>query len=290
MGFNKILIIDDEIINLQVLSDILRPLATIHVAKSGKQGVRKAIQYQPDLILLDVNMEKMDGFETLKQLKRESVTESIPIIFISAMTDYDHEERGLLLGAADYIFKPFYAGIVKARVSVHLELVKQREQLELLASNDFLTQVANRRRYDIALKKEWLRSKELKTPLSLAIFDIDDFKKFNDEFGHSAGDELLVETAAILKSVFFLNGYLVSRYGGEEFAVIMQNTEQEFASVLVNKCLNKVEEDIGVTFSAGVVTCIPTDDIDVKQFFQFADEELYKSKLSGKNKLSCISV
>ncbi|EKK9985785.1 diguanylate cyclase [Vibrio vulnificus] len=282
----KILVIDDEIINLQVLSDILRGTAQVHVAKSGLQGIKKAIRYQPNLILLDINMNEMDGFETLKRLKSEPITEVIPVIFVSGMTDYDHEEKGLLLGATDYIFKPFYAGIVKARVAVHLELIKQREQLELMASSDFLTKLANRRRYDTVLKKEWIRAKELRQPLSLAIFDIDDFKQFNDQYGHSAGDELLIKTASILIESFAQQGFLVSRFGGEEFTVVMPNTERKVAEKFVLGCLKSVEQTVGVTLSAGAVTCLPDNELTIKQLFGFADEALYKSKLAGKNQLN----
>lgn len=286
----KILVIDDEIINLKLLSDILRTSAKVHVAKSGAQGIKKAIRYQPDLILLDINMKEMDGFETLKRLKSEPITESIPVIFVSAMTDYDHEEKGLRLGATDYIFKPFYAGIVKARVSVHLELIKQREQLELMASSDFLTKLANRRRYDNVLKKEWIRAQELEQPLSLVIFDIDDFKQFNDRYGHSAGDELLIVTASMLTKNFSKQGFLVSRFGGEEFTVVMPNTEREAACNLVNACLTDVEHETGITLSAGAITCVPSDTYSINQLFSLADEALYKSKLSGKNQLNWVEI
>lgn len=226
----RVLVIDDEKINLKIISGILRDEVDVVLAKSGEQGIRKAIEYQPDLILLDVLMPEMDGFETMMKLRHDVRTCAIPVIFITALNDASHEEKGLLLGASDYIQKPLHTTIVQARIRLHLELVKQRSMLERLAHIDPLTSLANRRKYKDVLTSEWQQAISEQKPMSIVVIDIDDFKQYNDCHGHASGDKVLQQVANVLSEHFYHDKGLVARYGGEEFVVLLPDCDQDTAT------------------------------------------------------------
>ncbi|UTV99679.1 diguanylate cyclase [Marinomonas rhizomae] len=295
----SVLIIDDEVINLQIISDILRDEVGIIMAKSGEQGVRKALEFSPDLILLDVIMPDMDGFETMKRLSQDARTCDIPVIFITALDDIENEEKGLLLGASDYIQKPIHASIIKARVALHLKLINQHRILERLSTIDPLTSLANRRKYEETIRSEWELMGELNETLSLAVIDIDNFKQYNDVYGHAAGDKVLQKVATILDNNFNHNGDLVARYGGEEFVAIMPKTSKKEALLRIKKCIDEVHEiaticakkdNHVVTISAGVASITPKKDLDFESLFAAADEALYLAKYNGKNQVKWKSV
>ncbi|WP_191600408.1 diguanylate cyclase domain-containing protein [Marinomonas algicola] len=289
----RVLVIDDEKINLKIIGDILRNDVNVTLAKSGAQGIRKAIEVKPDLILLDILMPDMDGFETMEVLSRDVRTCAIPVIFITALNDAMHEEKGLLLGASDYIHKPFNTEIIKARINLHLQLAKQRRMLEYLANIDPLTSLANRRKYQEKLQKKWDEALVAKSPLSLVVIDIDDFKKFNDQHGHAEGDKVLQRVAKVLSNHFERPVDLVARYGGEEFVVLLPECDKEYAMEVVTECvkdvselphtINKDKKCNTVTISAGGVTYIPRLSDDVGSLFSAADKMLYLSKKKGKN-------
>lgn len=282
-SLQRVLIVDDEVMNLRVLSELLREEAAITLAKSGEQALRKAREQVPDLIVLDIKMPEMDGFETLTALRQSAITKQIPVIFISGLNDCNYEERGLLLGAADYIFKPFHHGIVKARVCTHLQLVKQRKMLERLANSDSLTGLANRRHYKQVFDQEVEQSTLSQSPISVAIFDIDNFKRFNDRYGHDAGDRLLQQVSKQLSHHFNHPRFLVSRFGGEEFVVLMPELYKARAFELVKGCLVEVAESCEITMSAGGVTVLANPDTDDSSLLSLADKALYLAKSRGKN-------
>ena len=295
----NVLIIDDEVINLKIISDILRDEVNIIMAKSGEQGVRKALEFSPDLILLDVIMPDMDGFETMKKLSQDTRTCDIPVIFITALDDIESEEKGLLLGASDYIQKPIHASIIKARVALHLKLINQHRILERLSTIDPLTSLANRRKYEETIRSEWELMEELNKTLSLAVIDIDNFKQYNDFYGHAAGDKVLKKVANILAKNFNHDRDLVARYGGEEFVAIMPEATKKEALQRLNKCIedmnemaissHKKAEDI-VTISAGLASIIPKKGLNFEYLFAAADEALYLAKYNGKNQVKWKSV
>lgn len=295
----SVLIIDDEVINLQIISDILRSEVDLIMAKSGEQGVRKALEFSPDLILLDVMMPDMDGFDTMKQLSQDPRTCDIPVIFITALDDIESEEKGLLLGASDYIQKPIHASIIKARVALHLKLINQHRILKRLSTTDPLTSLANRRKYEETIRYEWELMGKLHKTLSLAVIDIDNFKQYNDFYGHAAGDTVLQKVATILSYNFKHNVDLVARYGGEEFVAIMPKTTKREALLRLNKCIDEVREmaincqnkdENIVTISAGVASIIPEKNGRFESLFAAADEALYIAKNSGKNQVKWTSV
>ncbi|MDP2903378.1 MAG: diguanylate cyclase, partial [Methylovulum sp.] len=219
-----ILIVDDDPTNVRILAEILNPFYRIKVANNGADALEVAQRDQPDLILLDVMMPEMDGFEVCRRLKANSQTQKIAVIFVTAKNTSADEEFGLNLGAVDYITKPFIISIVKARVSTHIRLKQQADLLESLALLDGLTHISNRRRFDETLASEWKRAKRDETPLSLLMIDIDNFKQYNDFHGHGAGDICLQRVAAELSKALSRPGDLVARYGGEEFVVILPDT------------------------------------------------------------------
>ncbi|PJE55044.1 diguanylate cyclase [Marinomonas polaris] len=290
----SVLVIDDEKINLKIISDILSDEVSIMLAKSGEQGIRKAIEYKPDLILLDVVMPEMDGFETMARLRHDVRTSAIPVIFITALNDSSHEEKALLMGASDYIQKPLHTNIVQARVRLHLQLVKQRQMLEKLANIDPLTSLANRRKYQDVIEQEWQRAITHQGCLSLLVIDIDNFKQYNDCYGHATGDKVLQQVAMVLAKQALDKG-LVARYGGEEFVILLPDHSQEDAVEVARLCMQGVEalnlayshEDFSgkVTVSVGGTTKLPNLSCSSDDLFNTADEMLGLAKKSGKNKI-----
>lgn len=290
----KVLVVDDEKANLKILSDLLQDEAQIHLAKCGEQALQKAERLKPDLILLDVIMPDLDGFEVIRRLKEDVNTKMIPVIFVTGLSDLSFEEKGLNLGACDYILKPFHSIIVKARVKLHLQLVKQRQMLERLALIDPLTAIANRRKYEEMLDIEWRAAMRANSQLSIAMIDIDNFKLFNDTFGHAAGDEVLEKVARMLSEQFSRARDFVARYGGEEFVVILPNTDKEGAQSIANRCRFAIEnmaishpESLHkcVTISMGGVSIVPSMNVTRDSVLAKADQLLYKAKQLGRNKV-----
>ena len=290
----SVLVIDDEKINLKIISDILSDEVSVMLAKSGEQGIRKAIEYKPDLILLDVLMPEMDGFETMSRLRHDVRTSAIPVIFITALNDSTHEEKALLMGASDYIQKPLHTNIVQARVHLHLQLVKQRKMLEKLANIDPLTSLANRRKYQDFIDQEWQKAIAHQACLSLLVIDIDNFKQYNDCYGHATGDKVLQQVATVLSEQVLDKG-LVARYGGEEFVILLPGHSKEEGAEVARRCMQGVEalnlayrhEDFSgkVTVSVGGATESPSPDSRSEDFFNAADIMLGLAKKSGKNKI-----
>ena len=291
----RVLIIDDEKPNLMILSEILRDEVEVILAKDGIQGVDKAVRYQPDLILLDVMMPGMDGFKVIEQLRRDARTSAIPVIFISALADAGHEEQGLMLGACDYVHKPFHSAIILARVRLHLQLTKQRALLEQLAHIDPLTEIANRRRYEEVLLTEWNAASRSHTRLSLVMVDIDNFKHYNDHHGHAAGDKVLQTVARVLSGQLKRPRDFVARYGGEEFVVLLPDNGCEGSLDIMEACRSAVEalrienravkEAPQVTISVGGVCCQPSPEQSPDTFLKIADDMLYQAKRQGKNRV-----
>lgn len=290
-----LLVVDDERQNRLLLTELFDGQYRIIQAKNGVQALEKARQHQPDLILLDVLMPEMDGMAVLHELKRDGSTRHIPVIFVTALDSAADEEKGLDLGAVDYISKPFHPPIVRARVRNHLQLVHQRRLLEQLAALDGLTGTPNRRQFDTALEREWRRCRRNAQPLSLIIADVDFFKKYNDTLGHASGDRVLQEVAATLRQGVRRPADLVARYGGEEFVLLLPETCAANAQLLARNLLNLLQQkalphpasDVGphITLSMGGVTAIPAGDAPDPEFFQRADAALYAAKAQGRNRV-----
>lgn len=292
----KILVVDDERLNLNVLSDLLRQDYKVILAKNGNQALdRVNTDNPPDLILLDVVMPEIDGYEVLRKVKEKEQTKNIPVIFITALDSKQDEARGLEMGAVDYIRKPFHPPIVKARIKNHLTIVRQRKLLEGLANLDGLTEMPNRRSFEIALEKEWRRCLRAGKILSLALLDVDCFKQYNDNYGHTAGDEVLKKVAGVLIDETKRPADMSARYGGEEFVILLPETDSEGARYIAEKIRVAIAElQIKHEFSSasrvltaclGGVTMIPSSSAKPQDLTVGADSMLYEAKRRGKNQV-----
>lgn len=292
-----ILVVDDQPTNIQILAESLQPLYDVRIANNGLKALQIAQgSKQPDLILLDVMMPGMNGFEVCRILKSNQTTQHIPIIFVTAKNNPSDEEQGLNLGGIDYISKPFSIPVVKARVRNHIQLKQRADLLEELASIDPLTHLPNRRLFDNTLQDELKRAQREHTPLSVLMIDIDYFKNYNDHFGHGAGDICLQRVANAMQSGKSRPGDMVARFGGEEFIVILPNTDREGAKVTGERLRKQVETlQIPHLYSgAGPVVsisvgCATSDPIAKNNseiaLINAADAQLYKAKQRGRNRV-----
>ena len=291
---NSILIVDDEKSNLMVLTHILSPEYTIYTAKDGQDAINKAGKLLPDLILLDIIMPEMDGYEVLTTLKNSAETRKIPVIFITGLDSSEDEEKGLVLKAADYIGKPFRPAIVKLRVGNQIQIVNQMRTIERLSMIDQLTNIPNRRSFDNRLNMEWNRAIREKAPISLLMTDVDKFKVYNDTYGHQQGDTVLQTVAAVYSRTLKRSGDFAARWGGEEFVVLLPNSDKNGALMVAEQIRANVESEIipipdggntKVTISIGVNTLMPTSDSSLEGFVSGADTALYTAKETGRNRV-----
>jgi len=292
VGKPKLLVVDDQPINIQVMYQAFAGDYQVFMATNGEQALAICKNNPPDLVLLDVVMPAMDGFEVCTRLKADDATSHIPIIFVTAHSDAAQETHGLSLGAVDFIPKPINPDVVRARVKTHLTLKFQSDLLRKLAFLDGLSGVFNRRYFDQQIGIEWARAARNNLPLSLILLDVDYFKLYNDRYGHQAGDDALRLIAITLKACLRRPADLVARYGGEEFACILPETSYEDALLLAQDLERKirdkhiVHEDSDVcpfiTISVGLATREPNTPSDVQSLIGLADELLYQAKHTGR--------
>ncbi|WP_349016918.1 diguanylate cyclase [Pseudomonas sp. UYIF39] len=288
----KLLIVDDQPTNIRVLHELFRQDCDVFMATSGEQAISVCQTQLPDLILLDVVMEGMDGHEVCRRLKADPATQGIPIIFITAQQQESDEVLGLELGAVDFITKPINTTIVRARVRTHLTLKLQSDLLRSMALMDGLTGVANRRKFNEDILAAWRLCFREQKPLSLILVDVDYFKRYNDRYGHQAGDDCLKSVAQTLSETVRRPYDLVARYGGEEFACVLPNTVLSGAVEIAERMQERVrtlgiehsasDVDRVVTISLGVATLTPTRDLEFQALIEAADKQLYEAKNAGR--------
>lgn len=296
----KILVVDDIPSNVHVLSRILKDDYDIYFATDGERALDLVQARMPDLVLLDIMMPGMDGFEVCRRIKADPAIHDIPVIFISAKSEVEDETRGLEVGAIDFITKPISPPIVKARVRNHLLLKRQTDLLRSLSFLDGLTGIANRRRFDDAMAREWRRCARSNLPLSLIILDVDHFKAYNDHYGHQAGDECLRMVAELLSDRARRPSDLVARYGGEEFVCLLPETDgpgavrvaEGFRTGVAECRIPHAQSPVipYVTISLGVATVIPSADGSPEQLAEMADQLLYRAKRTGRNRVQDATV
>ncbi len=291
----------DELLRLgaqiaEVLGELLADQYDVRFAMSASQALVRIAQAQPDLILLDIMMPEMDGYELCRILRQDPATAEIPVIFITALATADEETRGLDAGAVDYIVKPFNPAIVRARVRNHLALKLAKDQLRVLARTDALTGLANRRYLIECLMLEFERARDdaVHPPFSLVLMDVDYFKLYNDSQGHVAGDYCLQRVAGVIQSALRNPNDLLARYGGEEFCCLLPNTTQFEAQQIAERICSSVAElaiphpkAIGrsfVTLSAGVAHW-RADVMTMEKLLHHADQALYLAKEAGRNQV-----
>jgi diguanylate cyclase (GGDEF)-like protein len=291
----SVLIVDDTAPNIWILKETLKNDYNILAASSGMEALAIAQATPPDIILLDIMMPEMDGYSVCAKLKSDPLTQTIPVIFITALGSEESEAKGFELGAIDYITKPFNVTLVKARVKNHLALKKYQNELEHKTIKDGLTGINNRRCFDDCIEKEWSRMLRAEKPLSLIMIDIDFFKPYNDLYGHLLGDECLRKIAQTLNDSLHRPSDMVARYGGEEFACVLPDTSLEGAQ-LVAQSFRKAVNDLMipnekstvskcVTLSMGVATSIPSDGESPSSLISKADKLLYEAKNAGRDQI-----
>lgn len=296
----SILVIDDSEAVVELLTLLLADMAKVSSASDGTTGLALAIKSQPDLILLDVSLPGIDGFEVCRRLKADPATAGIPVLFVTAGDDEASELAGFDSGAVDFIGKPLRPAIVRARVQTHLALRQQAMQLQVLAQRDGLTGIANRRHLNHQLEQEVARHRRLGSPLSVLILDIDHFKHYNDTLGHVAGDDCLQQVARSLEGAMRRPGELIARYGGEEFVAILPDTNDAQAA----RSADWIRENLDalalphpgspvaprVTASIGICSGVPGPETSSADFLQHADRALYAAKESGRNLAHALSL
>jgi diguanylate cyclase (GGDEF)-like protein len=294
---SKILIIDDEMLNIKALTDILNEEYEVFAEIDSRQAFKTAEEIMPDIILLDVVMPGLNGYEVIKLLKSSEKTGGIPVIFITGLERDEDEATGLSIGAADYISKPFYHSVVKLRVKNQLKMVEQFREIERLSMRDPMTGLPNRRCYENRLNIEWGRAIREKSPLSLLLIDVDKFKDYNDAHGHPQGDVALKFVAKTLLNSLKRTTDLAARWGGEEFAVVLPNTDLQGAVIIAEVIRTNIENmeipsspyhdgsAARVTVSIGVNTRTHGQDISLGCLTSGADSSLYEAKNSGRNRV-----
>lgn len=320
----KILIVDDRPENLLTLESLLdSPDIEVIRANSGEEALARTLDHDFALVLLDVQMPGMDGYEVAELMRGNKNTRNIPIIFVTAeLSNMNQIFRGYESGAVDYLFKPLDSAVFKSKVGIFLDLFRQKdelekktreldakvveleelqqaleetnEQLRLLSAMDGLTGLLNRRRFDEILEEEWQRCLRDSSPLSLLIVDIDHFKRYNDNYGHIMGDNCLKRVSRELADSLQRHVDRVARYGGEEFTVILPTTDSDGAMQVAHRMRKNVEAlDIehcasgvceAVTISVGVSTVVPGAGTSSNLLLDSADKALYRAKKSGRNK------
>ncbi|MDP5214670.1 diguanylate cyclase [Pseudoalteromonas tunicata] len=291
----KILIIDDAKDNRTMLCELLMSQRKVILAKDGAQGLALATKHLPDLILLDVMMPGITGHQVIRSLKSDESTMHIPVIFISSKISADDEKYGLDLGAVDYISKPFHPAIVQARVKNVLREQRNKKLLEKLALVDSLTEIYNRRFYELDIRKVWNGCKRENKAISLALLDIDYFKSYNDEYGHLSGDEALRLVAKHIKNQLKRPHDIISRYGGEEFVIVLPDTNADDAKRILTDICQSIEQlkiphessviSHYVTISIGGATMIPKHEASHEELVKIVDEYLYQAKAQGRNRV-----
>ena len=289
---DRILVIDDSPVQTEFLCSILQNDYELTVCHTAAEGLKTAKEGEFSLILLDVVMPGMDGFMLLQELKATEITQYVPVILLTSLADVQYEERGLLLGAVDYVTKPFKPVIIKARVNTHIQLYRYQAQFKEQAMVDGLTGVANRRRYEEGSRARWREAIRFDLPFSVCIFDIDKFKAYNDTFGHPAGDQAIAAVAKTVASHFKRSTDLFARYGGEEFVAVFMGSVAETAYEFMKTARQAVEDlhipqnpQVGrwLTISAGGVTMLPKEGDNYDACLKLADTMLYDAKRYGRN-------
>lgn len=296
---NSVLIVDDNIHLIAVLGKMLEPVGQIRFAISGMQALQQMRDEPPDLVLLDAEMPEMSGQEVCRAMKADPDLKNIPVVFVTSHSHVDAEVESLAAGAADFISKPVNEAILLARVKTQLRLKTFADELRRVAAVDGLTGLANRRTFDSQLKLEWSRTARTGNSLSLILLDVDHFKKYNDHYGHPAGDRCLRQVAEALGGQARRSTDLAARVGGEEFALLLPDTDAAGAHDAAERIRAAVAglsiahaastTASHVTVSIGVATCQPNTTNQPRTFEDLldqSDQALYAAKSQGRNRVA----
>jgi diguanylate cyclase (GGDEF)-like protein len=287
-----VLLIDDsEFIHALLRSKLEHEPIAMHSAMSADEGIAMAGAIRPALILLDLTMPHMDGFQALRRLKESPALTDTQVIVISASDDTEDKVAGLELGACDYVTKPFNMPELRARMRSALRV---HELLTLLAERaqvDGLTGIGNRACFDERIAEEISHRDRTGASLTVALCDLDYFKKINDTFGHAAGDEVIRGIARMFTKLLRKTD-ISCRFGGEEFAILLRDTDAPHASPVLERVRIAIERtrwpshpDHNVTCSFGLCDRPVGDPRDPLQWIKTADGALYAAKGAGRNRI-----
>ncbi len=306
----NILLVDDTRTEQHIMTVRLNEMGhDVICCSNGQEAIDLYEQYDFDLVLMDVIMPVMDGYETARHIRKEE-DDWVPIIFLSGRTSPDDIAAGIEAGGDDYLTKPVDETILAAKmsamqriaamrhrlISVSHELEKANDELQKLANADGLTGLANRRIIDEYLERETARAIRSEHPIAVIMIDLDNFKFYNDNYGHIAGDSCLKKVSKVLKTTVRRPEDLVGRYGGEEFCVILPNTDMNGAAFVAERIRSEVENlkipharnTAGnvVTLSLGIASNIPGKKTTANHLLNAADKALYEAKMAGKNQVA----
>jgi diguanylate cyclase (GGDEF)-like protein len=262
--------------------------------QSGEEAVAHILEQKPQLILLDLCVSDMSGFDLLLKLKEMDEARDIPVILLAGSASAEDEERGLRLGAVDYLTRPFHSAIVMTRIRIQLDMIKHIQTIERLGMIDALTDIPNRRFFDMRIKEEWRRTYRHKSCMSMLMLDVDLFKVYNDTYGHPQGDRLLKFIGKVLMDNLHRPSDMAARLGGEEFAVLLGDTDTVGAIKVAEAIRRDVEtgivptpqgEPTSITISIGIGSVMPTVEGDFMDLIQQADKFLYIAKENGRNRV-----
>ena len=289
----KVLIVDDNKKNIRLLKEILEDEGyLVDAVEDSTKAFEKAMQFRPDLVLLDIMMPVMDGFELCRQMKNDFELRGVQIIMVTARTDGKDVKRALELGAFDYIKKPLDEIEVIARVQSALRFKRNQDSLKELSMKDSLTGLYNHGLILELLDNELSKQERETKDISFVMLDIDHFKKVNDQYGHVAGDVILKQLSVLCKSFTRKHDY-VGRYGGEEFSLILSDADTAAALEICERLRKQIEdyafhvEDniIRITVSMGICSKSYEDELSVTDMVKQADEALYEAKQNGRNQV-----
>ena len=291
-----VLIVDDQISSLLIMETMLEDIAHCHTVSSATAAIEYCAANRPDLVVTDVNMPEISGHDLSQKLRLSPETKQIPVIFVTASDDDAEQEKCWEAGGVDFVTKPINATTFRNRVKFHLSHKLKSDLLETLIYTDRLTGAFNRHYLDERLPsivKDAVRDQQ---PLSVAIFDIDFFKQYNDEYGHPAGDECLWQLSSAVQNNLMRPMDHLIRIGGEEFMVLLPNTSVSGAKVVCQRLLETIRElkiehkhaDTGyVTVSIGHSIFSPEQQLPIEQVISQADQHLYQAKAQGRNRFVC---
>jgi len=297
-GRHTVLIVEDVPSSAMAVAQALEEHYAIRLALDGESALGMAMTDDPpDLILVDVEMPGIDGFEVCRRLKADDRTRNLPVIFVTGRGSEDDEALGLSLGAIDFIHKPISPALLRARVRNHLLMKQQADWLRSASRTDPLTGLANRRFAVEQLEREWRRSLRSGDHFAVVMVDIDNFKLFNDTAGHLAGDDCLIAIAAAIAGNAREKIDVISRWGGEEFLLVLPDADLAGAGIVAQRMIDNVralhwphpDPDIDfVTVSAGGTAAIAQSDSSWNELVSRADTALYRAKAAGRDRIEII--
>lgn len=289
----NILVVDDDPLVFDVVSVYLEDDYELAYVDNGQQALVTVHSEPPDLILLDIGMPDIDGYELCWRLKMEPETKGIPVVFVTAFSSAEDEAAGLAAGAVDYIAKPINPAVLKARVKTHMDLKLQRDFLQGLVRQDALTDLPNRRGFEETLDREWRRAARSGNSLSMVVMAIDDFDRYQDEYGQIGGDGCLKSVAAACKTVLHRAGDFLVRYDEGVFVALLADTPYRAIQQIADRLRAAVEAAAIphnsarhhrlVTLSVGAASIVPDHRHDASELLETGEALMREISHSGGN-------